>query len=59
MNPDSAIVKVENGNTAFSDIDFTLTGLTPFDGLVVKIVMTSSNSCAVPIVKDLRIIACP
>lgn len=59
MNPDSTIVKVENGNTAFSDIDFTLTGLTPFDGLVVKIVMLSTNSCAVPIVKDLRIIACP
>lgn len=59
MNPDSTIVKVENGNPAFSDIDFTLTGLTPFDGLVVKIVLQSTNSCAVPIIKDLRVIACP
>jgi hypothetical protein len=57
--PDSTINKVENGNPTFSDIDYTLTGLTPFDGMVVKIVMYSTNSSAVPVIKDFRVIACP
>lgn len=57
--PDSAIVKVDNGSNVFRDITYTLTGITSFDTAVVKIVFNSSNTAAVPIVKDFRIIACP
>jgi hypothetical protein len=59
LNPDSTLPKVELGNTAFSDVNYTLTGMAAFDGIVVKIVMRSTNSSAVPLIKDLRIIACP
>ena len=59
LNPDSAIPKVELGNTAFSDVNYTLTGMAAFDSIVVKIVMRSTNSSAVPLIKDLRFIACP
>jgi hypothetical protein len=59
LTPDSPIVKVDNGDPAFSDITYTLTGMASFDTMAVKIVMTSTNSAAVPIVKDLRIISCP
>jgi hypothetical protein len=59
MTPDSAIVKVDNGNTTFSDITYTLTGMQSFDTISVKLVMTSTNSSAVPIIKDFRVIACP
>jgi len=59
ITPDSTITKVENGNDAFYDADYSLSGMTPFDGIVIKIVMQSTNSCAVPVIRDLRIIACP
>jgi hypothetical protein len=59
VSPDSTIAKVELGNKIFSDINYTLTGIAAFDTIVVKIVMKSTNSSAVPLVKDLRIIACP
>ena len=59
LNPDSTLVKVDLGNTAFSDANYTLTGMPAFDSIVVKIVMKSTNSAAVPLIKDLRIIACP
>ena len=59
LSPDSSIKKVELGNTAFTDIDYTLTGMAAFDNLVVKIVMKSTNSSAIPLIKDLRIISCP
>jgi hypothetical protein len=59
MNPDSSIKKVELGDLTFTDLDYTLTNLSAFDTLVVKLVMKSTNSSAVPLIKDLRIISCP
>ncbi len=59
LTPDASVKKVELGDTTFTDMDYTLTGMAAFDTLVVKIVMKSTNSSAVPLVKDLRIIACP
>lgn len=60
INPDNltALPKVEYGNTDFTDVDFTLTDLTPFDAFTVKLVMTSTNSSEIPKAKDLRVIAC-
>jgi len=58
MSPDSAINKVENGNSTFFDVDYTLQDMTPFDVFSIKIVMNSTNSSAIPKIKDLRIIAC-
>lgn len=59
MTPDSNVVKVDNGDPTFSDVTYTLTGMPSFDTMQVKIVMSSTNTSAVPIIKDLRIIACP
>jgi hypothetical protein len=59
MTPDSPIVKVDNGNNTFTDITYTLTGIQSYDTATIKIVMNSSNSAAVPIIKDFRVIACP
>jgi hypothetical protein len=59
MIADSAVTKVDNGNPTFSDIAYTLTGMPSFDTITVKIVMNSTNTSAVPIIKDFRIIACP
>jgi hypothetical protein len=58
-SPDSPIKKVQNGDsTSFYDVDYSEEGLAPFDSIAVKIVLQSTNSSAVPRVKDLRIIAC-
>ena len=57
-NPDTAIVKVQNGDPTFIDVDYSEEGLTQFDVIAVKIVMQSTNSSAIPKIKDLRIIAC-
>lgn len=57
-NPDSSVVKVENGDQSFYDIDYSEDNLVPFDSVAVKLVMRSTNSSAVPRIKDLRIIAC-
>jgi hypothetical protein len=59
MTPDSSIVKVANGDPAFSDIAYTLTEMPSFDTIQLKIVMNSSNTSAVPIIRDFRVIACP
>lgn len=53
--PDSVI---PNSFTDYTDINFTLTNLVPFDGIQLKIVMKSANSSTVPRMKDLRVIAC-
>jgi len=58
MTADGVVTKVDNGNPTFSDIAYTLTGMPSFDTIVVKIVMNSTNTSAVPIIKDFRIIAC-
>lgn len=56
--PVSPIVKTEIGTDDFRDVDYSLEGLLPFDAVQVKIVMKSTNTAAVPRVRDLRIIAC-
>lgn len=58
LSPDAVLPKVQNGYPSFTDIDYTIQGLVPFDSMVVKIVMQSTNTSAVPKIKDLRIIAC-
>jgi hypothetical protein len=59
MTPDGIVTKVDNGKYTFSDIAYTLTGIPSFDTIKVKLVMNSSNSAAVPIIKDFRVISCP
>jgi len=54
----NGIIKVDNGNYAFSDVDYTMNNMTPFDTIAIKIVMQSTNSSATPIIKDFRVIAC-
>jgi hypothetical protein len=54
---DDDIVKVENGNETFYDIDYSIEDMTPFDNIVVKLVMKSTNSSAIPRIRDLRVIA--
>ena len=56
--PTTAAVKVENGNQTFYDVDYNLQNLNPFDSIQVKLVMNSTNSSAIPRIKDLRIICC-
>ncbi len=56
--PDSALVKVENGNETFFDVDYSIENMIPFDTIVIKIALKSTNSAAVPRIKDLRVIAC-
>jgi hypothetical protein len=56
LNPDSAIKKTTN--QTFTDTSYSLTGMAAFDAIQVKIVMQSTDSSQVPLVKDLRIIAC-
>jgi hypothetical protein len=56
--PTTAAVKVENGNQTFYDVDYNLQNLSPFDSIQVKLVMNSTNSSAIPRIKDLRIICC-
>jgi hypothetical protein len=58
FNPDKTMPKTSIGSDSFYDVDYTLDELNSFDALSVKIVMKSTNTAAVPRVKDLRIIAC-
>ena len=57
-DPDAPIKKVQNGDGTFTDIDYSEEGLAQFDSFAIKIVMQSTNSSAIPRIKDLRIIAC-
>ena len=57
-DPDAPIVKVQNGDDTFIDVDYSEESLSQFDVIAVKIVMQSTNSSAIPRIKDLRIIAC-
>lgn len=58
FNPDSIMPKTAIGSDAFYDVDYTASDLSPFNIITVKLVMKSTNTSAVPRVKDLRIIAC-
>ena len=55
---DKTLPKTSIDSDAFYDVDYTVSNLALFDRLMVKIVMQSTNTAAVPRVRDLRIIAC-
>ena len=57
MTPDAAIPLVQIGDNSYSDVNWTLHGLPPFDAFTVKVVMTSTNMAENVNLKDLRIIA--
>ena len=56
-SPDSPLPKVQYGDNTYTDVTYTLNGLSPFDAFTVKLVFTSSNMSEVTYCKDLRIIA--
>ena len=56
-NPDAALVTVELGSPSFSDCTYTINNMTAFDTVVVKLVFRSTNSSAVPLVRDFRVVA--
>lgn len=62
ISPVSPIPASTIGDMKYTDIDYNVDGISlgipMFDTVAVKIVFKSTNSCAVPRVKDLRIIAC-
>ena len=57
LPPPYTLVPSSNPNQ-FNDIEYNVTGLEPFNAIMVKIVYTSTNTAAVPRIQDLRIIAC-
>jgi len=58
VNPDSVIPNTSS-TTTFTDIDYSVKDLAPFDAITVKIVFRSTNSAEVARIKDFRVIACP
>jgi hypothetical protein len=58
VTPDADIVKAENFTNRFFDVNCTADNLISFDAVQVKLVLKSTNSAAIPRIKDLRIIAC-
>jgi hypothetical protein len=58
INSDAPIVYVQNGSNQFVDMSFSSGNIDAFDSVQIKLVMKSSNSSAVPRIKDLRVIAC-
>jgi hypothetical protein len=56
--PNSTIIKGEVGEETFYDVDYDIQDMTPFDIIEVKIVFKSTNSSAVPRLRDLRVICC-
>lgn len=57
-SPLSPIVKTKDPSL-FTDVTYEVEDVPSFTTLAVKIVMKSDNTSAVPLIKDLRIIACP
>ena len=57
VEPDEVIAKTTTPDR-FVDVEYSLSDLTQFDGITVKIVFKSTSSAEIPRVKDLRIIAC-
>jgi hypothetical protein len=56
--PISAIVKTQD-QTYFTDVEYEVENLAAFTTIAVKLVLRSSSTAWVPLIKDLRIIACP
>lgn len=57
-SPTSTIPTTTVGSGVYTDIDYNVDGIPLFDVMAIKIAFKSTNSCAVPRVKDLRIVAC-
>jgi len=57
INPTADIVK-SNSGVGFSDVTYSATNLEAFDAIQVKLVFRTTNSCRIPRIKDLRIVAC-
>lgn len=57
LPPAGTLTPSSNPNQ-FTDAEYSVTGITPFNAVAVKIVFTSTNTAAVPRLQDLRIIAC-
>jgi hypothetical protein len=55
---DAPVVYVQNGSNQFIDMSFSSGNIAAFESIQIKLVMKSSNSSAVPRIKDLRVIAC-
>lgn len=58
VNPDSAIKKVDVGVESFTDVVYSVNPEATFDMMAVKVVFRSTNSSAVPMLRDFRIVAC-
>lgn len=58
VSPDSTLPTVEVGSNVFSDVEFSLDNIVPFDAFAIKLIFVSTNSSEIPRCKDLRIIAC-
>jgi hypothetical protein len=57
INSDLDILK-SNSGIEFNDVTYSAINLPAFDALQVKLVFRTTNSCRVPRIKDLRIVAC-
>jgi len=55
LTPDSGYVKSE---TEFTDITASVENLSPFDSVIIKLVMKSINKSKVPRIKNFRVISC-
>lgn len=55
---DAPITYVQNGSNQFIDMGFSSGNIAAFESVQVKLVLKSTNSSAVPRIKDLRVIAC-
>ena len=58
ITPDKPIQYAQLGSTTFTDLLFSTGNLPSFNSIQVKLVMKSTNTSAVPRIKDLRVIAC-
>lgn len=57
-SPLSDIVKTQD-QTFFTDVEYEIDDIPAFTTVAVKIVLRSTSTAWVPLIKDLRIIACP
>ena len=58
LNSDAPVIYAQNGSNRFYDMNFSSGDIAAFESVQIKIVLKSTNSSAVPRVKDLRVIAC-
>jgi hypothetical protein len=58
MTPDSNIPYKQVGDLSFSDITYTVSNGVPYDTITIKLVMNSTSSSQIPLIKDFRVISC-